>query len=52
MSMRRRAILLGLTFAAAVLVLAGALAVLAPSVSAPSAGEGARCYSPLKKRVI
>ncbi|WP_280569694.1 DUF3465 domain-containing protein [Chromohalobacter sp. 296-RDG] len=42
MSMRRRAILLGLTFAAVVLILAGALTVLAPSVSAPSAGEGAR----------
>ncbi|WP_280540355.1 DUF3465 domain-containing protein [Chromohalobacter sp. 11-W] len=41
MSMRRRAILLGLTFAAAVLVLAGALAVLAPSVSAPRAGDAA-----------
>ncbi|MCK0715473.1 DUF3465 domain-containing protein [Chromohalobacter sarecensis] len=40
--MRRRAVILGLTFAAVVLVLAGALAVLAPSVSAPSAGEGAR----------
>lgn len=42
MGMRRRAIFLGLTFTAAVLVLAGALAVLVPSVSAPSAGEGAR----------
>jgi len=42
MSMRRRAILLGLTFAAVVLILAGALTVLAPSVTAPSAGEGAR----------
>ncbi|MCI0511507.1 uncharacterized protein DUF3465 [Chromohalobacter marismortui] len=42
MGMRRRALLLGLTFAVAVLVLAGALAVLAPSGAAPSAGEGAR----------